>query len=204
MLQKSLLPGTRSPQPSAAQANERKSGGIKMAQRYEELKYTRTQIKRAGKIYISDDSTEQQKEEALMMINNWRAAHSFPLQVLYVHVKKVAPENAIVAQRLKRLYSITQKLHRFPHMSLTTMQDIGGCRVIVDTLDQVYQMVERLRKSRMRHGKSTMIILKIQRQMDTAAFTRCFRTLVRKILNIMACLLKCKSEHTFNIFGQQQ
>lgn len=38
-------------------------------------------------------------------------------------------------------------------MSLTTMQDIGGCRVIVDTLEQVYQMDERLRKSRMRHGR---------------------------------------------------
>ena len=124
-----------------------------MAQGYEELKYTRTQIKRAGKIYTSDDATKQQKDEALMKINNWRAAHSFPLQVLYVHVKKIAPENAIVAQRLKRLYSITQKLHRFPNMSLTTMQDIGGCRVIVDTLDEVYQLVERLRKSRMRHGR---------------------------------------------------
>lgn len=123
-----------------------------MAQ-YEEIKHSRTQIKRAGKIYISDDATKQQKEDALMIINNWRAAHSFPLQVLYVHVKKVAPENAIVAQRLKRLHSITQKLHRFPNMSLTTMQDIGGCRVIVDTLDQVYQMAERLRKSRMRHGR---------------------------------------------------
>ena len=124
-----------------------------MAQGYEELKYTRTQIKRAGKIYISDDATKQQKDEALIKINNWRAAHSFPLQVLYVHVKKVAPENAVVAQRLKRLYSITQKLHRFPNMSLTTMQDIGGCRVIVETLDEVYQLVERLRKSRMRHGR---------------------------------------------------
>lgn len=124
-----------------------------MAQRYEELKYSRTQVKRAGKTYISDDATKQQKEDALVMINNWRAAHSFPMQVLYVHVKKVAPENAIVAQRLKRLYSITQKLYRFPNMSLTTMQDIGGCRVIVDTIDQVYQMAERLQKSRMRHGR---------------------------------------------------
>ena len=118
---------------------------------YEEIKYTRNQIKKAGKIYVSVNSTKEEKESALILINNWRAAHSFPLQIIYMHIKKTAGDRAIVAQRLKRLYSITQKLDRFPNMSLTSMQDIGGCRVIVDSIEDVYRMVDSLKKSRMRH-----------------------------------------------------
>ena len=33
------------------------------------------------------------------------------------------------------------------------MQDIGGCRVIVDSIPQVYAMIDRLKSSRMRHHK---------------------------------------------------
>lgn len=122
-----------------------------MAHNFEEVKYSRSQIKKAGKIYVSATATQEEKEDALELINNWRAAHSFPLQVIYMHVKRSAGSQAIVAQRLKRLYSITQKLHRFPNMSLTAMQDIGGCRVIVDSIADVYNIVESLKKSRMRH-----------------------------------------------------
>ena len=122
-----------------------------MAHNYEEVKYSRSQIKKAGKTFAAKDSSDSDKEHALELINNWRAAHSFPLQVIYMHVKKTAGERAIVAQRLKRLYSITQKLYRFSNMSLTAMQDIGGCRVIVDSIDAVYTMVNSLKRSRMRH-----------------------------------------------------
>lgn len=120
---------------------------------YEEIKYSRSQIKKAGKKYVAPDTNEAERNEALTLINNWRAAHSFPLQVIYMHVQRIAPPNAVVAQRLKRLYSITQKLFRFPNMSLTAMQDIGGCRVIVDSIPQVYAMIDRLKSSRMRHHK---------------------------------------------------
>ena len=122
-----------------------------MAHNYDEVKYTKTQIKKAGKTYVSPNATEKEKEDALALINNWRSSHSFPLQIIYMHLKKTAGDRAIVAQRLKRLYSITQKLHRFPNMSLTSMQDIGGCRVIVDSISDVYKMVDNLKNSRMRH-----------------------------------------------------
>ena len=117
-----------------------------MAHRYEEVAYSRNQIKKAGKAIINPNATFLEKQNALEIINNWRSAHSFPLQILYVHIKKTAGDDAIVAQRLKRQYSITQKLFRFPNMSLVTMQDIGGCRVIVNTIDEVYDMVDRLKK----------------------------------------------------------
>lgn len=57
----------------------------------------------------------------------------------------------LVVQRLKRLESITGKIERFPDMSLYRMQDLGGCRVIVDTINQVYEAVDRYKNSRIRH-----------------------------------------------------
>ena len=118
---------------------------------FEQLKYSKSQAKKAGKIFTNPNTSDAEKEEALNIINNWRASHSFPLQILYVHLRRISNDSVIVAQRLKRLHSITQKLIRFPNMSLTSMQDIGGCRIIVDSIKDVYDTVNSLKKSRMRH-----------------------------------------------------
>jgi len=122
-----------------------------MAQNYETVKYSRSQVKKAGKAFVSPDTSDEDKKAALEIINNWRAAHSFPLQTIYMHIRNSFGAEAIIAQRLKRKYSITQKLVRFPNMSLTSMQDIGGCRVIVESIDQIYSIVNQLKHSRMRH-----------------------------------------------------
>lgn len=53
--------------------------------------------------------------------------------------------NAVVAQRLKRLPTILDKLKRIPTMSVTTMHDLGGCRVVLDSVDEVERLVEILR-----------------------------------------------------------
>lgn len=118
---------------------------------FEQLKYSKSQAKKAGKVFTNPNTSNAEKEEALNIINNWRASHSFPLQILYVHLRRISKDSFIVAQRLKRLHSITQKLIRFPNMSLTSMQDIGGCRIIVDSIKEVYNTVNNLKKSRMRH-----------------------------------------------------
>lgn len=119
--------------------------------RYKEIEYPRTQVKKAGRLFSSGRGTKEERETALKIINNWRAAHAYPLQVFYVNLRRRAPETAIIAQRLKRLESITAKLSRFPNMSMSTMQDIGGCRIIVDTIDEVYAMVDKIKKSQWKH-----------------------------------------------------
>ena len=60
-------------------------------------------------------------------------------------------EGSIVVQRLKRLDTIVDKLKRFPEMSLYRMQDLGGCRVIVPTIEDVYNVKKKLQSSRIRH-----------------------------------------------------
>lgn len=44
-----------------------------------------------------------------------------------------------------------RKLERFPHMKLSQMQDIGGCRAVVESVAHVYKLQASYRKSRIRH-----------------------------------------------------
>lgn len=117
---------------------------------WETPKYSKAEINKAGSIIADPSSTKEERDNALVILNNWRAAHAYPLQVMCSNLRLRNP-NAIVVQRLKRLDSITGKIERFPNMSLYRMQDLGGCRVIVDTIDQVYEAVNRYKNSRIRH-----------------------------------------------------
>jgi hypothetical protein len=47
---------------------------------------------------------------------------------------------ATVAQRLKRLRSVESKLERFPTMTVTQIQDIGGCRGVVSSVRAVRRL----------------------------------------------------------------
>lgn len=112
--------------------------------------YTKNQINKAGKIIADPFSTPEEYKQALIILNNWRASHAYPLQIICSNLRRKNPD-AIVVQRLKRLESITGKIQRFPDMQLYKIQDLGGCRVIVDTVDQVYKSIEEYKNSRIRH-----------------------------------------------------
>lgn len=112
--------------------------------------YSKKQINNAGKLLPDTTLTLGDRKQILDIINNWRASHAYPLQIITSNLRKNNP-NAIVVQRLKRLDSIVGKLERFPDMDLYRMEDLGGCRVIVDSLEDVYQTVDKYKHSRIRH-----------------------------------------------------
>lgn len=124
-------------------------------EKWETPQYSKSQINKAGKI-ISDNSSsdkeksDEEKKEAIIILNNWRASHAYPLQVIASNLR-INNKDAIVVQRLKRLDSIIGKLKRFPEMSLYGMQDLGGCRVITNTISEVYEALNRYKSSRIRH-----------------------------------------------------
>lgn len=94
--------------------------------------------------------------EALKILNNWRASHSYPLNTfqssIRTRIKKDGlGEVTMVAQRLKRISSILEKLSREGNMRLSRMQDIGGIRVILPDLEAVDRVANGFRKSRMKH-----------------------------------------------------
>lgn len=119
-------------------------------------KYSKKQIDKAGKIIASmltnpDNSLPLVDfKEAIDVLNNWRSSHAYPLEIIANNLKHDNP-HAIVVQRLKRLDSIIGKIERFPDMSLYRMQDLGGCRVILDTIDDVYKAVDKFKNSRIKH-----------------------------------------------------
>lgn len=53
-----------------------------------------------------------------------------------------------VSQRLKRVPTILDKLAREPTLALAKMQDIGGCRAVLSSIDEVRRVEARLRKNR--------------------------------------------------------
>lgn len=108
---------------------------------WETPQYSKSEINNAAKTFLFSLS-DYERDISLEIIDNWRASHAYPLSTIYKDLVKQNPD-AIVAQRLKRLESITAKIERFPDMQLYKMQDLGGARVILDTIDQVYETVEK-------------------------------------------------------------
>jgi hypothetical protein len=120
--------------------------------KYPTPEYSRKEVNRAGDVIVNPQSSDESIESALLVVNNWRASHNFPLNTFQMRLRNVArkihPDN-LVAQRIKRLSSIKLKLERFSDMKLAQMQDIGGCRAImrdvaqVDTLVDIYRHESR-------------------------------------------------------------
>lgn len=100
------------------------------------------------------DAWAQEYLAALDIIGNWRSSHNFPLNTFHIGLKKrakIIDLAAITAQRTKRLASIELKLTRFPTMTLSQMQDIGGCRAIVQTASDVAKRCESYSESDLKH-----------------------------------------------------
>ena len=112
--------------------------------------YERAQVNVAGKSKIDATGAPDVKASALGLINNWRSAHSFPLNCFQMTLRHRATSldtSAVIAQRLKRLVAIEAKLRRFPNMRLTQMQDIGGCRAILPRVPQVEKLAALFKQS---------------------------------------------------------
>lgn len=118
--------------------------------KWEIPKYSKSEINKAGKTIADKNSSKKERQDALKVLNNWRSSHTYPLQVIASNLRS-KNSDSIVVQRLKRLDSITGKIERFPKMDLYRMQDLGGCRVIVDSIDEVYSAMNQYKSSRIRH-----------------------------------------------------
>lgn len=105
---------------------------------------SKTQINKAGKILCESDPTTWEYIEAQELANRWRSCHAYPINTFQSTLRTKLRHfsgSPIVAQRLKRMPTMIDKLKRHPNMKLTTMQDIAGVRGIVDTIDDVNKIV---------------------------------------------------------------
>jgi hypothetical protein len=112
------------------------------------MQYSKKQITKAGEILITDPQGEE-LNHVIDVISAWRLCHERPLNLAWQALQRVVlrhDKNAIFAKRLKRFASIYKKLKRILSMTLRNMQDVGGCRAIVDNEKKLRRCVRDLKK----------------------------------------------------------
>lgn len=118
-------------------------------------KYSKNKIKKAGDSLRNPSVNEEEKTEAMDVLSNWRAVHSYPINTFQATLRnkllRIDDEDALVAQRLKRTPSIIRKLQRFPEMNLARMQDVGGVRAVVKDIKKCRELEKNYRNSRFAH-----------------------------------------------------
>lgn len=128
-----------------------------------ELTPSKKQVTRAGKlmarfipIFWEDrkrafhefDVEEVLKADAV--VEWWRREHAYPLRKAAANLRYYTleiPGASTPTSRLKKTPTIIDKLIREPKMALATMEDIGGCRVVVPDQLSGSRVTARLRKN---------------------------------------------------------
>lgn len=124
--------------------------------------YSRSAINRAGRelrrFWLADEEQASRATgEAFMAMIAYRESFQLPLKKTVMGLRSMVcsevPElkrvgdRVPVAQRLKRREQIINKLVRLDSMQLWTMGDIGGCRAVLPSRQQVDGVLRRIRKN---------------------------------------------------------
>lgn len=115
---------------------------------------TKSRVNRAGdtlRSFTVGEGRLDAVQDALEVLFAWRTSHSKPLQTATMGLRsRVQTEGCQVevSQRLKRVPTIIDKLYREPRMDLARMADIGGCRAVLNSIDEVKRVEKRLCKKR--------------------------------------------------------
>ena len=117
--------------------------------------FDKDRIDAAGRALVGHTSELSMTEnENLAIVNNWRSSHAFPLNTMQVYLRRRSRQidpTSLVSQRVKRLSSIESKLQRLGWLSLSQMQDLGGCRAVVASVANVERIVASYRESQIKH-----------------------------------------------------
>jgi putative GTP pyrophosphokinase len=118
---------------------------------------TTSRVNRAGKVLRDWQERNslllqtEEEREAYETLLAFRAAHATPLTKANNGIRSMLRTEGLaieVSQRLKRVITIIDKLGREPTMALSRMQDIGGCRAIVSSVEELRTVQQRLAKNR--------------------------------------------------------
>lgn len=115
---------------------------------------SKSQVNKAGKILrrlMQDQlASVEDVRRSLDVLIRFRAAHQYPLTKATMGLRSMVKTEGCrinVSQRLKRLPTILDKLTREPTLQLGNMQDIGGCRAVLDTVDDVRRVQRRMHRN---------------------------------------------------------
>lgn len=118
---------------------------------------TKSAARRAGsniRRFIQGECSQAQLDEALATVIAFRAQFADPLVTVQTRLRQIHEDLRIqgepskqVTQRLKKSTTIVDKLSRENGLDLSRMQDIGGCRMVVETLAHLRLVENEIRKA---------------------------------------------------------
>lgn len=109
---------------------------------------SKERVSRAGDAVRGGHPTEADLE----VINTWRAAHRAVLNTFQSILRnRTRGQRIAVAQRHKRRSTIFDKLDRLPGMRLARMDDVAGCRLIFDSIEDLYAFRATLHSAHFNH-----------------------------------------------------
>lgn len=110
--------------------------------------YSFGDIQRAGKVLSGVVHRTPEAIEAFKVAHNWRMAHLYPLMRERIRLTRYSGVcgGGTTSGRIKQMSSIRKKLKR-GSANLRGMQDLAGCRAIMDSPDGVQRILEKYRES---------------------------------------------------------
>jgi ppGpp synthetase/RelA/SpoT-type nucleotidyltranferase len=107
------------------------------------------EINAAGEfLRVSTALLNQKTPETLLVVSNWRSSHELAMRKVMAALRrhaKLSKSDAVISGRAKRIRSIAAKLIREPNMALSTMQDIAGCRAVMDSVENAELFAQSIR-----------------------------------------------------------
>lgn len=109
---------------------------------------SKKRVTKAGEAIRNGTATS----DDLSVIEEWRAAHRGVLNTFQAILRtRTRKQKISVAQRHKRRTTIINKLYRFPKMQLARMDDVAGCRLIFNNINELEQFRAKFLKARFKH-----------------------------------------------------
>lgn len=138
-------PVTSSLRPSEAGSGVMRKMGLANATRPTFPGGSRQRVNRAGNRIREGTATE----DDLAVIDTWREAHRHVINSFQAILRnRTRGTNITVAQRHKRKRTIFDKLSRYPRMQLSRMDDVAGCRLIFETVQDLRGFRENFRRAK--------------------------------------------------------
>lgn len=125
------------------------------------FQYSKNKIDKAGDVLANKPSQDISQDEAVQILENFRAVHIHPMMVFKMSLYRKAEKlknKVLISRRLKRAPSIINKLKLQKNMALSQMQDVGGIRAVTENLEDVYELRNLMKESEKQTAfKSTLI-----------------------------------------------